>query len=235
MKSRKFYFMVVAIVFIITGCGSKAEPVSNEPTETIEGKEEIETKLEEIENDITESENITNETEIESVTSIDNASTEEVTENQSIEDNGAIESIKKETPIEIVEELDKIMFVQTTANLRSGDSTEYEKIGTAEASSELHITGRTANDWYRVDWNNGEIVYISNKLVGDSKPQPKEQSNNTGNTGEIQQPSNENSNSNDSIVDENSSDEEWAAWAESMGMEYISGGLQDSGYHWDIE
>ena len=41
MKSRKFYFMVVAIVFIITGCGSKAEPVSNEPTETIEGKEEI--------------------------------------------------------------------------------------------------------------------------------------------------------------------------------------------------
>ena len=48
MKSRNFYFAVIAAAFVFTGCGSETEPVSAEPTQIIESTEEVETESEEV-------------------------------------------------------------------------------------------------------------------------------------------------------------------------------------------
>lgn len=95
------------------------------------------------------------------------------------------------TGIEIVEELDKTMYAQQNCNARSGDGTNYDKAASIEKGAQLHVTGRTSNDWYRVEWGDG-VVYIAGSLLGDTAPttQKPSTSGNTGSTGgSTQQPS----------------------------------------------
>ena len=44
-----------------------------------------------------------------------------------------------------------------------------DKVTTVEKSASLHVTGRTSNDWYRVEWGNG-AVYIKASSLSDTKP-----------------------------------------------------------------
>ena len=74
------------------------------------------------------------------------------------------------------------MYVQTSANARSGDSTDYEVVTTFSANTELHVTGRTANDWYRVEWGDG-VVYITSSLLGDKAPSTQQPSSGSGSGG----------------------------------------------------
>ena len=100
------------------------------------------------------------------------------------------ENTSESTGIEIVEELDLQMYVQTSANARSGDSTEFEVVTTFSTNTELHVTGRTANDWYRIEQSGGD-VYISSKLLGTEKAVIQQQStggNNQQTNDNVQQP-----------------------------------------------
>lgn len=159
------------------GCSKQAEPVIADATvETPEPEESIETKeptpsptVEPTEEPVEES----------SESEVDTPETEEDTENTS-----------ESTGIEIVEELDLQMYVQTSANARSGDSTEFEVVTTFSVNTELHVTGRTANDWYRIEQSEGD-VYISGKLLGTEKAVIQQQStggNNQQTNDNVQQP-----------------------------------------------
>ena len=74
------------------------------------------------------------------------------------------------------------MYVQTSANARSGDSTDYEVVTTFSINTELHVTGRTSNDWYRVEWGDG-VVYIASNLLGDKAPSTQQPSSGSGSGG----------------------------------------------------
>lgn len=161
MKYKKLFtsaLLIATSLFLFTGCGEKAEPVSAEPTETI-NEVDTEESLENTEPSPSPTVEPTEEpVEESSESEIDTPETEENTENTS-----------ESTGIEIVEELDLQMYVQTSANARSGDSTDYEVVTTFSINTELHVTGRTANDWYRVEWGDG-VVYIAGSLLGDKAP-----------------------------------------------------------------
>ena len=167
MKYKKLFtsaLLIATSLLLFTGCGEKAEPVSAEPTETI-NEVDTEESLESTEPSPSPTVEPTEEPAEESSESeVDTPETEEDTENTS-----------ESTGIEIVEELDLQMFVQTSANARSGDSTDYEVVTTFSINTELHVTGRTANDWYRVEWGDG-VVYIAGSLLGDKAPSTQQPS-----------------------------------------------------------
>ena len=150
MRYKKLFtsaLLITTSLFLFTGCGEKAEP-----TETI-NEVDTEESLENTEPSPSPAIEPTEEpVEESSESELDTPETEEDTENTS-----------ESTGIEIVEELDLQMYVQTSANARSGDSTEFEVVTTFSTNTELHVTGRTANDWYRIEQSGGD-VYISSKL-----------------------------------------------------------------------
>lgn len=184
MTNKKLFKSAVIISAVMLsvsgcagGCSKQTEPVIADTTvETPEPEESIETKeptpsptVEPTEEPVEES----------SESEIDTPETEEDTENTS-----------ESTGIEIVEELDLQMYVQTSANARSGDSTEFEVVTTFSVNTELHVTGRTANDWYRIEQSEGD-VYISGKLLGTEKAVIQQQStggNNQQTNDNVQQP-----------------------------------------------
>lgn len=174
MRYKKLFtsaLLIATSLFLFTGCGEKAEPVSAEPTETI-NEVDTEESLESTEPSPSPTVEPTEEpVEENSESEVDTPETEENTENTS-----------ESTGIEIVEELDLQMYVQTSANARSGDSTDYEVVTTFSASTELHVTGRTANDWYRVEWGDG-VVYIAGSLLGDKAPSTQQPSSGSGSGG----------------------------------------------------
>ena len=184
MTNKKLFKSAVIITAVMLsvsgcagGCSKQTEPVIADATvETPEPEESIETKeptpsptVEPTEEPVEES----------SESEVDTPETEENTENTS-----------ESTGIEIVEELDLQMYVQTSANARSGDGTEFEVVTTFSVNTELHVTGRTANDWYRIEQSEGD-VYISGKLLGTEKAVIQQQStggNNQQTNDNMQQP-----------------------------------------------
>ena len=222
MKYKKLFTSALLIstsLFLFTGCGEKAEPVSAEPTETI-NEVDTEESLESTEPSPSPTVEPTEEpVEESSESEVDTPETEENTENAS-----------ESTGIEIVEELDLQMFVQTSANARSGDGTDYEVMTTFSANTELHVTGRTSNDWYRVEWGDG-VVYIASSLLGDKAPSTQQPSSGSGSGGgTTTTPSSGGSGGGTPPADDESFD------PGAVGLpEWGAGGLEDSGYHWDIE
>lgn len=168
------------------GCSKQAEPViadatveTPEPEESIESTEPIPSPTVEPTQESIE-DIISSESEDNKESEVDTPETEENTENTS-----------ESTGIEIVEELDLQMYVQTSANARSGDGTNYDKVASIEKGAQLHVTGRTANDWYRVEWGDG-VVYIASSLLGDTTPATQSSgggNGSSGGNGSTQQPS----------------------------------------------
>ena len=167
MRNKKLFksaAIIIISLFLFTACGNKTEPVNAEPTDTV-SEVDTEESLESTEPSPAPTVEPTEEpVEESSESEIDTPETEENTENAS-----------ESTGIEIVEELDLQMYVQTSANARSGDSTDYEVVTTFSANTELHVTGRTSNDWYRVEWGDG-VVYIAGSLLGDKAPSTQQTS-----------------------------------------------------------
>ena len=75
---------------------------------------------------------------------------------------------KVEEPTYTVREMDKTMYVKQAVNLRSGPSTDYEKIGSLTTNQEVTVTGQANNGWYRIDYNGG-VAFVSNNYLSDTK------------------------------------------------------------------
>lgn len=121
---------------------------------------------------------------------------EEIVEDTTSTDSTSSTSTTTST-IEIVEELDEMMYAVSNCNAREGDSTSYNIHTQIERLAYLHVTGLTANNWYRVDWNN-ESVYVRADLLSPTKPT-------TSDNGSTNNTNTENSNANENTSSSSSS------------------------------
>ena len=60
------------------------------------------------------------------------------------------------------------MYASTSVSLRTGPSTDYEKVGSLSTNEAVTVTGVADTGWYRLDYKDTE-VYVSNKYVQDTK------------------------------------------------------------------
>lgn len=67
------------------------------------------------------------------------------------------------------EEIDAYMYTTADLNMRKKGTTESEVIGSIPYGTEIHVTARTADNWYRTE--RGEIGYVSGKFLSDTKPE----------------------------------------------------------------
>lgn len=203
MRNKKLYSLAMAVtvsLLLFTGCGDKGEPVTadsesqaytNEngyPIDQTSGTGDTSGEIVEAEKPVEEGNGMIGED-----TDMTNDEYHEQLEQAEEEANKADQNLNESTGIEIVEELDKTMYAQQNCNSRSGDGTNYDKVASIEKGAQLHVTGRTSNDWYRVEWGDG-VVYIAGSLLGDTAPttpQPSTGGNGSGGNsgGSSQQPS----------------------------------------------
>ena len=177
-KMKKFFilFMVVILsTFLLIGCGSdqdaeviaESEAYTNEngyPIDQTSGTGDTSGEIVEAEKPVEEGNGMIGED-----TDMTGDEYHEQLEQAEEEANKADQNLNESTGIEIVEELDKTMYAQQNCNSRSGDGTNYDKVASIEKGAQLHVTGRTSNDWYRVEWGDG-VVYIAGSLLGDTAP-----------------------------------------------------------------
>ena len=67
-----------------------------------------------------------------------------------------------------VTNLDKTMYAKQSVNLRSGPSTDYEKIGSLTTNQEVTVTGIADTGWYRISYNGG-VAFVSDNYLSDAK------------------------------------------------------------------
>lgn len=88
-----------------------------------------------------------------------------------------IQLLIKSNPIE---SMDKTMYAQSTVNVRSGCSTENEKLGSLSTNETVHVIGQDkATSWYQIEFN-GSVGYVSNDYLGDEKITVSKPSNSSG-------------------------------------------------------
>lgn len=80
-----------------------------------------------------------------------------------------------------IEPMSVIMYALEDCDTYSKPDESSDKVTTVEKSASLHVTGRTSNDWYRVEWGNG-VVYIKASLLSDTKPTSPTGNSNSGTT-----------------------------------------------------
>lgn len=201
MRNKKLYSLAMAVtvsLLLFTGCGDKGEPVTADPEsqeytnengypiDQTSGMGDTSGEIVEAEKPVEEGNGMIGED-----TDMTGDEYHEQLEQAEKDANEADQNLNESTGIEIVEELDKTMYAQQNCNSRSGDGTNYDKVASIEKGAQLHVTGRTSNDWYRVEWGDG-VVYIAGSLLGDTAPttpQTTTPSSSAGGNSSTQQPS----------------------------------------------
>lgn len=102
------------------------------------------------------------------------------------ENNDSLQSELEQLQSEVeflksIEPMSVTMYALEDCDTYSKPDESSDKVTTVEKSASLHVTGRTSNDWYRVEWGNG-VVYIKASLLSDTKPTAPTGSSNSGAT-----------------------------------------------------
>ena len=143
------------------------------------------------------------------------------------------------------------MYATTNANLRSGPGTDYDKVGSLTYAQEIVCNGKVADgdkEWLVLKTEDGSIQMVSAKLVSRTKPQPQSSggSSSSGGGSSTQQPSGEgqpsgggsggNGGGNGGSGGGTPPADDGGFDPGAVGLpEWGAGGLEDSGYQWDIE
>ena len=239
------------------GCSKQAEPVIADATvETPEPEESIES-VENTEPTPSPTVEPTQESIDDTISSEnkDNIESEEDTIN---EEDIQSEEVEPDLGYTIIAIDEVTMYATTNANLRSGPGTDYDKVGSLTYAQEIVCNGKVADgdkEWLVLKTEDGSIQMVSAKLVSRTKPQPQSSSGSSSSGGTTTTPS---SGGNGGSSDGNggsggsgggnggsgggqpSGGEDSVGFDDPNGMfsdlpEVGAGGLEDSGYHWDIE
>ncbi|MBO5342335.1 MAG: SH3 domain-containing protein [Lachnospiraceae bacterium] len=179
MKKRLYLALLVTLTtaFVLTGCSAETGEETTENITSEEVMEETETsEVEETTEDVAEptteettetetSEEVVEETETseveETTEDVAEPTTEETTETDTSEEIA-------ETPAYTVTDMEKTMYAQRSVNVRTGPTTDYEKLGALNTNDEIKVTGQSDNGWYRIEYN-GNTGFVSNNYLGDAK------------------------------------------------------------------
>ena len=139
------------------------------------------------------------------------------------------------------------MYATTNANLRSGPDTTYDIVGSLTYEQEITVNGKVEDgdkEWLVLKTEDGSTQMVSAKLVSRTKPQPQSSSGSGGSSTTTQQPSGGGQPSSGGSGGGNggsgggtppTDDGDVTGGALSGLPEWGAGGLEDSGYHWEIE
>lgn len=64
----------------------------------------------------------------------------------------------------------KTMYAKQSVNVRSGPSSDYEKVGSLSWAEEVAVTGVADTGWYQIGYDGG-IAYVSNNYLVETKPE----------------------------------------------------------------
>ena len=145
MIKRKFLAFGIAISMssmLIAGCGDKALTTSTTPKQKTEAKKTTEKETE--------------------------TTTEKATEKATEVETTTEAPTEAPTSAITVEEVSATLY-SVGCNVRSGDGTNYDKIGYANWGDALAVTGQTPSGWYRISYN-GVDGYVSADLVQATAP-----------------------------------------------------------------
>ncbi len=227
---KRFFILFMAVIlsaFVLIGCGS------DQNAETIS---QLQATVDDLQNQVGEYSALK--------TELDSANNS-IAELQSQMDALTAEKEEMSSKLEIlykIEPVDETMYTIADADIYDdlyGEALGNEPTGNIPAEQEIKITGKSiVNDWYEIEME-GKKQYISGSLLSTTKP-----SGNTGNISNTQQPSGggqpSSGGNGGSGGGQPSGGEDSVGFDDPNGMfsdlpEFGAGGLEDSGYHWDIE
>ena len=195
MKKNLFSILLVVVMTLaMVACGTQ-ETTNDVPVST----ETIEATVESDENSeaVSETEQATEAPVDEVVETVDETveseSSEATSETESDEvastpDSEAVnEASEPETTVPefTVTEVTATKYATQSVNVRSGPSTDYDKIGGLTTNQEVQVTGQASTGWYRFTWTDGREAYVSDKYLSDSKVEvapPASNNSGSGNT-----------------------------------------------------
>ena len=250
MRNKKLFksaAVITAVMLSVSGCAGgcskQTEPViadatveTPEPEESVESTEPtpsptVEPTQESIDDTI-------------SSESEDNIESEENTIN---EEEIQSEEVEPDLGYTIIAIDEVTMYATTNANLRSGPGTEYDIVGSLTYAQEIVCNGKVEDgdkEWLVLKTEDGSTQMVSAKLVSRTKPQPQSSGGGSGSNGSTttQQPSGGSGSSGGgtggSGGGQPSGGEDSVGFDDPNGMfsgMFEEGGLEDSGYQWDIE
>ena len=255
MTNKKLFksaTVITAVMLSVSGCAGgcskQTDPVIADATvETPEPEESVES-IESTEPTPSPTVEPTQESIDDTVSSEseDNIESEENTIN---EENIQSEEVEPDLGYTIIAIDEVTMYATTNANLRSGPDTTYDKVGSLTYAQEIVCNGKVADgdkEWLVLKTEDGSIQMVSAKLVSRTKPQPQSSSGSSGgsSTTTTQQPSGGGQPSSGGFGGGNggsgggtppADDGDVTGGALSGLPEWGAGGLEDSGYQWDIE
>lgn len=183
--------LAFVLIFLLTGCETKTNPVETLPvigpsieetipiigpsvneTESIVEPEPIETTYTETEIDNTEIES-TKETFDEETTSSESEQSSEVVSSESEETTSVQETTEVEETTEAFRftfvNMEVHMYAQASVNVRSLPSTDGDIIFVLHVNDIVYVTGKcNETGWYRIDVE-GQTLYVTHKYIGENK------------------------------------------------------------------
>lgn len=173
----KKIYMVLGIMFImlLVACGIKTQaPAKPAEAEDINMKvgDKIGEDVKDTQEEKGEVEGIEPESEIKELESTDNNKPKE--DNSNIDNEESIDtSIESQVEEITFIDCDEVVYAISTVNLRSGPSTDYDKVGSLSVGDSVTRTGigtGAYENWSRVILSDGTEVYVSSKYVSTTKP-----------------------------------------------------------------
>ena len=179
------FFIVVISVIVITRNLDK-----NASTEVALVYEDVATKEEEIELEVSAEVEAIEESEV-----VEEESTEEipvaVEESEAIEEAPIVEEVKS-----IYTDVNYIRYAKTSLNVRQGLGTDTEKIGSLTQNQEVTVIGEVSDsDWVLISYASGEEGHVNKSYLSETKvvvtSKPKESSTTTPSQGSTTDNSNQ--------------------------------------------
>lgn len=165
-KMKNKTFNVIVLILLIVSVAGNILLYSRLKTSTTDNKK-LNTTISEVQASMDNLEN--------QLSDVQEQLSDSTTKNGELQENNdslqsELEQLQSEVEfLKSIEPMSVTMYALEDCDTYSKPDESSDKVTTVEKSASLHVTGRTSNDWYRVEWGNG-VVYIKASLLSDTKP-----------------------------------------------------------------